>query len=146
MDETSFAFLNSSHEAKQILCLEYQGNCLYGEVIQLIPQRQLCWLRPLCLVISHSVDFELLTDSNDRRSLVSSSSCDNSDDSLVIDLQSGSDLLWPAILFRPALDTEIISLMPLLKDIGHHSLARKSGQKWLHRFMHLVWQGHRDKF
>jgi hypothetical protein len=35
----------------QIVCLEHQNNYLYGEVIQIIESRQLCWMRPLMLAV-----------------------------------------------------------------------------------------------
>lgn len=40
-----------SFRVNQIVCLEDRSNKLYGEVIQLIAQRNLCWFRPICLVI-----------------------------------------------------------------------------------------------
>jgi len=145
MDEIPFESVNLTHKAKQILCLDYEGNYLYGEVIQLIPQRQLCWLRPICLVISTEVDSTMFAVCNGK-SLQESINSGSSDESVVVDLQSGADLLWPSSLFRPALDTEIINLIPQLKDISHCSSVKKSGQKCLQKFMHLVWQAHQDKF
>ncbi|MEM6613355.1 MAG: hypothetical protein AAF652_14070 [Cyanobacteria bacterium P01_C01_bin.72] len=145
MNEIPWESVNLPHKAKQILCLDYEGNCLYGELIQLIPQRQLCWLRPLCLVISASVDSDIFTPSKSG-TFPESINSSSSDENVVIDLRSGADLLWPASLFRPALDTEIINLIPHLKDISHYSSVKKSGQKCLNKFMQLVWQAHQDKF
>jgi hypothetical protein len=121
MDNIAFSSLDLPLKASQIVCLDHQSSSLYGEVIQLIPHRQRCWFRPLCLVISTEI-------------------------STLVDLRSGSDLLWPDSLFRPALDTEIINLLPQLKDISHHAGHKISQQKYLNQFIHLVWQAHRDKF
>ncbi|NJL51885.1 MAG: hypothetical protein HC930_06005 [Hydrococcus sp. SU_1_0] len=121
MDNISFSSLDLPLKASQIVCLDHQSSILYGEVIQLIPHRRRCWFRPLCLLISTEI-------------------------STLIDLRSSPDLFWPDSLFRPALDTEIISLLPQLKDISHHSEQKTSQQKYLNQFIHLVWQAHQDKF
>jgi hypothetical protein len=113
----------------QIVCLEHQGNKLFGEVIQLIPHRNLCWFRPICLVIS-----------NDREGQTSFElDC--------IDLQSTSDLFWPANLFRPALDTEAISFLAQLNDLRHHSIGITSkNYKYLHEFIQQFWQENQAQF
>ena len=147
-------------KVNQIVCLEHQGNNLYGEVIQLITERQLCWFRPLCLVISadsaiDSVPNRIERSPNDR---IESQKCllsepknadqisRNADGSKIIDLQSGSDLLWPDSLFRPALDTEIIHFIPHLSENSQHSKIKISSKKYLNNFIHQVWQAHQDKF
>jgi len=35
----------------QIVCLEHQQSYLYGEVIQVIESKNLCWMRPLLLAV-----------------------------------------------------------------------------------------------
>lgn len=142
-------------KASQIVCLEYSGNTLYGEVIQLIPHRQRCWFRPLCLVISSDVQSNreenfrwdswqlMLQQSSVDYSINNSKSFDGTK---LIDLQSSPDLLWPDNLFRPAIDTEIINLLPQLEDISHHSEDRIFKQMCLNQFIHLFWQAHQDKF
>ncbi|MEN9566364.1 MAG: hypothetical protein RLZZ69_1560, partial [Cyanobacteriota bacterium] len=52
MDNIVFSSAELPLKVSQIVCLEHQNINLYGEVIQLIPHRHLCWFRPLCLVIS----------------------------------------------------------------------------------------------
>ena len=113
-------------KVNEIICLENDSKYLYGEVIQLLPSRGLCWFRPMCLVIS-----DVASDST-------------REPTQLIDLQSGSDLLWPTTLFRPALDTEVISWLPLKCD---RHLANKSLNKQsLNKFIQQVWQDNRDKF
>ena len=144
----------------QIVCLEYESNNLYGEVIQLIPLRQLCWFRPLCLIISVNQAsrrspfvFErspksFLKQQKYSSELIQSAadSAPSADKTELIDMRFCSDLLWPKSLFRPALDTEIIHLLPQLKDISHPSPDKTLSQKYLSQFIHLVWQAHQDKF
>ena len=115
-------------KVNEIICLENDSKYLYGEVIQLLPSRGLCWFRPMCLVFSE--------DSGDRPSII--------EPTQPIDLQSGSDLLWPITLFRPALDTEVISCLPFLSD--RHSPVSTPNKQYLNKFIQQVWQDNRDKF
>jgi hypothetical protein len=66
----------------QILFLENGDTRLYGELIQIIPDRGLYWVRPLFLV--------------------------DSETEIVSNLHNVSDLLWRSDLFEAALDTEVI--------------------------------------
>ncbi len=80
----------------QIVCIESSDRFLYGEVIQIVNSRQLCWARPLTLALvapteSFSPNFSPVKQS--------------------IDLRSASDLLLPLALFRAAYDTEVIELL-----------------------------------
>ncbi len=178
MDDVSFNSAKMSLKVNQIACLEYGNNNLYGEVIQLVPLRQLCWFRPICLVLSSSMSSN---DSNLWKSLSkpsevppiqegrqpfsvqettkyspktisSSSPKDLSDpysrtqEARLINLQSGSDLLWPAILFRPALDTEVIWFLAQLQEVNHAAIDRTLNQQYLNTFIHQVWQANQDKF
>ncbi|MEM8722094.1 MAG: hypothetical protein AAGE84_22830 [Cyanobacteria bacterium P01_G01_bin.39] len=114
-------------KANQIACLEYRKVRLYGEVIQIIPRRQICWFRPIYLIDSRLNQASL---SND----------------FIVDLRAGSDLLWPEILFRPALDTEVLDFLAQLNEIDHTAHRRLSSQKYLNNFLYEVWQSHQDKF
>ncbi len=178
MDDVSFNSAKMSLKVNQIACLEYGNNNLYGEVIQLVPLRQLCWFRPICLVISSSVSsngsnvWESLSESSgiapiqerkqplsvqettkySPKTISSSSQKDLSNpyslpqEALLINLQSGSDLLWPAILFRPALDREVIWLLAQLHEVNHPAIDRALNQKYFNTFIHQVWQANQDKF
>lgn len=117
-------------KVNEIICLENDFRYLYGEVIQLLPNRGLCWFRPMCLAVSK--------ESGDRPSPIIKAT-------QLIDLQSGSDLLWPITLFRPALDTEVISLLPLLSDRYSASVST-SNKQYLNRFIQQVWRDNQDKF
>ncbi|MEL6438216.1 MAG: hypothetical protein AAFQ80_03005 [Cyanobacteria bacterium J06621_8] len=103
----------------QIACLECSNQRLYGEVIQLIPQRKLCWFRPIYL----------LTEAAN-----------------LIDLRSSSDLLWPAALFRPALDTEVIEYYASLGDFEPTIEEKSLNHQYLHQFLRQVWRSHQEQF
>ena len=124
-DDKSIPFKES-----QIICLEHQGTCLYGEVIQLILEREMCWFRPLYMTI----------DRLDCRH-----DCDRENWEL-IQLQFSSDLLWPINLFRPALDTEVIALLAYLDDSRKPEQNKTSHRRYLNQFIRQVWAANRDKF
>ena len=112
----------------QIICLEHQRTRLYGEVIQLILSRQMCWFRPICMTIERH--------ESDR--------CPESSE--LIQLRFSSDLLWPINLFRPALDTEVISLLTDLNDNHKLKPDRTSPRQYLNQFISQVWAANKDKF
>ena len=112
----------------QIICLEHRGTCLYGEVIQLILERQMCWFRPICMTIK-CLDSD--RDGENRE---------------LIQLQFSSDLLWPINLFRPAFDTEVIALLADLDDNRKPKQNKISHRQYLNRFIRQVWAANRDKF
>lgn len=158
-------------KANQIACLEYNNVRLYGEVIQLIPRRQICWFRPIYLIDSRlnkaglSNNFsETFTELSSKRQLADQEQAYSSEilttelsedlslasnwyeSKLIVDLRAGSDLLWPEILFRPALDTEVLDFLAQLNEINHTANSRLSSQKYLNNFLYEVWQSHQDKF
>lgn len=84
---------SSCFKSHQIVSLAHQNSCLYAEVIQEIPERQMCWVRPLLLAVDiYSVSPQ------------------------VYDLQSASDLVWPIQAFSPAFDTEVIPFLSALES------------------------------
>ena len=123
----------SQFQPRQIVCLEYETIRLYSEVIEVVVSRQLCWVRPLALAVSQ-VD-------HDPLSLFSP------EQTIVYDLRQGADLLWPASLFRGALDTEVIPLLVQLENPNDVQLANNSeAHKQLSRFVLKVWQAYKDAF
>ncbi|GAB4526712.1 MAG: hypothetical protein Tsb0014_07010 [Pleurocapsa sp.] len=120
-------------QSGQIICLEHQDTCLYGEVIQIIPQREQCWFRPQFLAIY-------------------ASNCELTDgETQVIRLSNSSDLLLPICLFRASWDTEVIPLLSQLGDLREDSQDEFSKSdsfycQYLHQFIYRVWQANQDKF
>ena len=119
--------MNISFKINQIICLEDVDTRLYGEVIQLIPDRKICWFRPICMTIG-----ELNLDSGIERGQL-------------VCLDSSSDLLWPISLFRPALDMEVISLLSELDDSKNLG-SQVSNHQHFNRFVRQVWESNQDKF
>ena len=150
MNKFAFGSVNLNLRVNQIVCLEHENSSLYGEVIQLIPHRNLCWFRPICLVIFGDVEGNKSFDLNcfDRSEQLKSSQSINSYEAKyqLIDLQSTSDLFWPAILFRPAIDTEAINFIAQLNNIRHHSIDIAPKYKYLNQFVKQFWQANQDKF
>jgi hypothetical protein len=104
----------------QIVSLEHGDRNLYAEVIQVVVSRQLCWVRPLLLVTF------------------------TQEPPLITDLRDASDLFWPVNLFRPALDTEVITLLSqvLIKDAKAE--PDFFAQQQLHQFVHQLWQVYQE--
>jgi hypothetical protein len=135
----------SEAQAYQIVCLDYQEAHLYAEVIQVVKTRQICWVRPLLLSISSTSQLST--------SIESIESNLPSDTSTSYDLRETADLLWPLILFRIALDIEVIPLLAQLQSrethdntafgaVNTHLAARQQ----LHQFIHQVWQAYPEVF
>lgn len=105
----------------QIVSLEHGDRNLYAEVIQVVISRQLCWVRPLLLV-------------KDRQELP-----------IITDLRDGSDLLWPINLFRPALDTEVITLLSQVLVKEPKTEPDLAAKQQLHQFIQQLWQEYQEK-
>jgi hypothetical protein len=119
----------SEFKDRQIVCLEHQNICLYGEVIQVIHKRKLCWVRPLILAIAEP-NTNFLSQFPDWEEF--------------IDVRDTSDLLWPIDLFRTALDTEVIPFLGNLESeiLDSDSDDRRKNSHKLHWFIKEVWQSH----
>jgi hypothetical protein len=115
-------------QPSQIVGLEHQETCLYAEVIQVVTSRQICWVRPLLLAVGMADEEALPT-----RTIVS-------------DLRLSADLLWPASLFRPALDTEVLPLLAQLNAPNTPQANSLEASKRLNHFIHQVWQAHKSEF
>ncbi|NDJ17052.1 hypothetical protein [Myxacorys almedinensis] len=117
----------------QIVYLEHGLTRLYAEVVQFVEIRCQCWVRPLALV-SQSDRFIDWTDCN-RLALQ--------------DLRDGSDLMCPAVLFKLALDTDVIPLLSWLYSLDANpdlKAKAKPASQQLHQFIHIIWQAHPEVF
>ena len=72
----------------QIICIDLDELRLFAEVIQMIPERDRLWARPLALAKQENFDLLLLHD-----------------------LREAPQLILPPALFREAMDTEVMPLM-----------------------------------
>lgn len=113
----------------QIVCLEHESTRLYAEVIEVAIARQVCWVRPVILAVPMAGNEQLPVPSPEQLT--------------VYDLRSGSDLLWPASLFKPALDTEVI---PLLAQLDVKAESTSDAHQHLSCFIGKVWQAYKSVF
>lgn len=104
----------------QIVSLEHGDRNLYAEVIQFVVSRQLCWVRPL-LIVTFIQESPLITD-----------------------LRDASDLLWPANLFRPALDTEVITFLSQVLAKEPKTEPDLVAKQQLNQFIHQLWQSYQQ--
>jgi hypothetical protein len=117
-------------QPRQIVCLEYEDTCLYTEVIEVVTSRSVCWVRPLVLVIS-----EATSDAPTSGELLT-----------LYDLRQGADLVWPTILFRAALDTEVIPLLAKLDNLDANEATSLDVHKHLSFFVRRVWLAYKETF
>jgi len=111
----------------QIVSLECGDACLHSEVIQVVEARQVCWVRPLMLVVS-------------------ASGKDLPAEYTLSDLRDGADLLWPLSLFRAALDTEVISLLTQLQSLDSEKKDGAIASRQLRDFVDRVWEAFPSAF
>jgi hypothetical protein len=120
-------------QPRQIVCLEHENTRLYAEVIDVVVSRQICWVRPLILAVS-GID-------NEPLSALSPEQCS------LYDLHQEADLLWPVVLFRPALDIEVV---PLLVHLNNPDREQQSDNSDIHKllncFIRKVWQAYKSSF
>ena len=122
--------MGSAHnfQPSQIVCLDHEGTRLYAEVIQIVESRQVCWARPLMLAVSPVYTDPVL------------------EQPTLYDLRQAADLLWPLSLFRPALDTEVVSLLAQLQKSKTQSDNNQLTNRQLNLFIRQVWQAHPNNF
>jgi hypothetical protein len=128
----------------QVVCLDSEDTHLYAEVVQLIPSRQLCWVRPLILLsyaqwppLGWPPLDELILDSPLGSGLGAQG----------MDLRSCSDLLLPGVLFRAAIDTEAIPILSYLYDperAAHPETELANRQ--IHQLIHAICKAHPEIF
>jgi hypothetical protein len=104
----------------QIVSLDHNDRNLFAEVIQVVISRQLCWVRPL-LLVSFSEESPVVTDMRDA-----------------------SDLFWPLNLFRPALDTEVITLLSQIWAKEAKTELDTAAKLLFHQFIHQIWQSYQE--
>jgi hypothetical protein len=127
----------ANFQPRQILCLPDQADRLYVEVIQVAEARQMCWVRPLVLVVAN-----LTVEQYQDLPVV-----DEAIDSLhtLYDLRQSADLLWSSRHFRIALDTEVIPVLAHLGDVKLQPEGDRLARQQLQEFMQRVWQTQADK-
>ncbi|MBE9214845.1 hypothetical protein IQ247_19580 [Plectonema cf. radiosum LEGE 06105] len=113
--------IKANFQVGQIVFLEYGDRRLYTEVIQVVTERDLCWVRPLLLITQEYEPPQ------------------------VTDLRSSSDLLWSINLFQPALDTQVIGLYSqIIAKEPKPELSQTRSQQ-LYEFIQQFWQGNQNE-
>jgi hypothetical protein len=126
----------------QILCLEHQDSRLYAEVVQFVELRGAYWVHPLALLMrapASEVSFA-------EFGLEQVAGCFQ-----LHDLRQGADLVWPACLFRAALDTEVMPLLSHLSELATFPDDKTNQKKLaahhqLQQFVQQVWQAYTHLF
>jgi hypothetical protein len=124
---------DSDFRPYEILCIEHEEKLLYSEVIQVVPTRKLCWVRPIVLKVEQAIALSLAT-------------LADSPNSILYDLRQGSDLLCPSCLFRPVLDTEVISVLAELGESKLRAEVDCAARLELQSFIQQVWQANLEVF
>ena len=103
----------------QVICLEQGELLLFVEVVQMVPERLRCWVRPLAMAQVVPESLKLL---------------------LLYDLRESSHLVLPAQVFREALDTEVIPIMGALFHPEKEVVVDNSdaGRISLHQLIRMV--------
>jgi hypothetical protein len=106
--------IDHSFQPQQIVCIDRAELRLFAEVIQLLPERDRCWAKPLVLGRSDGYELEFLHD-----------------------MREAPQLLLPISFFRVAIDTEVLPLLTELwnfdkaSDLADEELSRQA----LHQFV-----------
>lgn len=106
----------------QIVYLQADRVRLFAEVIQVVADRRVLWLRPLALQTPYqAAPYQEIgptsTDTHDDRVCPEDVHPDQSHQA-IYDLRQSSDLLWPMERVQVALDVEIL---PILAQLGPES-------------------------
>ncbi len=150
----------SQFQPRQILCLEHEQSKLYAEVIQVVPDRPVCWLRPMILEVEISPNLlpnpDLATSSQNCHPTdfpyqtttpkTTQEAPQETTQPKTYDLRLSADLLLPPSLFRPALDTEVIPLLGQINSTEFNLEEAQNAHHLLRDFIRKIWQQYREAF
>ena len=115
----------------QIVCLEGDNLSLFAEVIDNITISSRCWVRPLAIL--------------QRRSSASARSNPQSFElEFLHDLRDAAQLILPAVLFRYALDTEVLPLISVLFHPDKDAVLTLDARQALHQFIADIYRQDQD--
>jgi hypothetical protein len=133
--------LKLDFQPSHIVCLDERSARLYAEVIQIVADRQVAWVRPIALL-----------EAKKEADLLPQAVALDSDQLNVYDLRQGADLLCPLSLFRTGLDTEVIPVLMALgspkteTDLTLASASHQSQHRQLQAFLRRLWQENPNAF
>ncbi len=127
----------------ELLTAEAAPQRLYAETIDVMPQQQRCWARPLMLAQWAELDgpeeAAIAPLANPRFGRPDfGPDFDSSHPTDLSDLTDGPDLLWPSNLFQVALDTDVIPLLIRLQASTSPSDPDRSRQL-VNQFTRQFW-------
>jgi hypothetical protein len=132
--------LTLSFQPYQIVCLEHEDARLYAEVVQLVEIKHSCWVHPLVLIqrSQSSIPFTSFGQDADSAAFI------------LHDLRQGADLVWPTVLFRAALDVEVIPVLSSLYQPENSQVDKAQtmliANQSLNQFIQQIWQAHPQVF
>ena len=131
----------SQWKESSILCLEDKQTHLYVELIQLLPQKTLAWLRPFAIQFDAGNVSEEILGYGDRHPELNA---------VIFDLRNTADLIWPIHLFRPGLDTEVINIIAALPSLPDtQDIQPKENtirRRVLTQFLQRIWEANKQHF
>jgi hypothetical protein len=117
-----------SFQPHQIVYLTCDHSRLYTEVIEILVDRQLAWVRPLVLVTP-----------TETLLLAASALLGWLDPHGWPDRPTTPDLLWPLDQFYPALDTDFVDLLAVI-PVQPHKKSRLSHGAIVSQFTRRLWE------
>lgn len=92
----------------------------------------MCWVRPLMLTVLPQEAANSLQAPPEQ--------------AVLYDLRQGADLVWPVVLFRPALDTEVVPLLVRMDSPDSPPVKDQAANQQLSCFVRQVWQAYKSEF
>jgi hypothetical protein len=140
---------SSKFQPLQLVCIAGRSSCLYAEVIQIVEERQMGWVRPLALLnLVEGASEPAVSPVSPQIAALEAA------ESALCDLRQGADLLCPLSLLHAALDTEVIPILMALdslppKDATHRADLRaeyRIAHSQLQAFVFHLWEAHPEAF
>lgn len=123
----------------ELLTAEAAPQRLYAETIDVMPQQQRCWARPLMLAQWAELEgADAAAIAPLANPHFGNPDFDSSHPTDLRDLTDGPDLLWPSDLFQVALDTDVIPLLMRLQASNSPSDPDRSRQL-VNQFTRQFW-------
>ena len=115
----------------QIVCLEGDNLSLFAEVIDNITISSRCWVRPLAIF-------------QKRSNTVATANLQSFELEFLHDLRDAAQLILPAVLFRYALDIEVLPLISVLFHPDKDAVLTLDARQALHQFIADIYRQNQD--
>ena len=115
----------------QIVCLEGDNLSLFAEVIDNITISSRCWVRPLAML-------------QKRSDPSATANLQSFELEFLHDLRDAAQLILPAVLFRYALDIEVLPLISVLFHPDKDAVLTLDARQALHQFIADIYRQNQD--